>query len=184
MQVFWQMVRLAHLCSLTRRSGGCQFQPVPYDLQLAHKKRTVELAYKRFSHLEDAMVPAVRDTIPSPKQWAYRTKITPHFDQVPRRIKELVGKQTYGVSKKYETEEDLLRIVQEHDVLDEEPADEEERQNEPRAPRQPWRFNIGFQETNGNHTMDIEASSSLSWDRAWLISRRNAQLPRRRSIAN
>jgi tRNA (uracil-5-)-methyltransferase len=65
-------------------SGGCQLQPVPYQLQLAHKKTTVTKAYARFSGLSLAEMPPIQDTIGSPKQWGYRTKITPHFDAMPK----------------------------------------------------------------------------------------------------
>lgn len=68
-------------------SGGCQFQDMPYAKQLEHKKRTVDLAYKRYSGLDAAKVPSILDTIGSPQQWAYRTKITPHFDAVPKWAK-------------------------------------------------------------------------------------------------
>ncbi|GMK56930.1 hypothetical protein CspeluHIS016_0307700 [Cutaneotrichosporon spelunceum] len=67
--------------------GGCQFQDVPYAKQLEHKKRTVDLAYQRFSGLDSGKVPAILDTIGSPKQWAYRTKITPHFDAMPKAVR-------------------------------------------------------------------------------------------------
>ena len=33
----------------------------------------------------------MRDTIPSPKQWGYRTKITPHFDAPPKTIQREMG---------------------------------------------------------------------------------------------
>jgi tRNA (uracil-5-)-methyltransferase len=65
-------------------SGGCQLQPLPYQLQLAHKKRTVQLAYQRYFSLDSSLLPEVKETIPSPKQWGYRTKITPHFDAPPK----------------------------------------------------------------------------------------------------
>lgn len=65
-------------------SGGCQLQDVPYAKQLEHKKRTVDLAYQRYSNLDAGKVPAILDTIGSPQQWAYRTKITPHFDAIPK----------------------------------------------------------------------------------------------------
>jgi tRNA (uracil-5-)-methyltransferase len=64
--------------------GGCQFQEVPYAKQLEHKLRTVDLAYQRFSGLAAEKVPAILPTIGSPIQWGYRTKITPHFNAVPK----------------------------------------------------------------------------------------------------
>ena len=65
-------------------SGGCQLQPLPYALQLLHKKKTVSLAYSRFSALNASLIPEIQPTIGSPKQWGYRTKITPHFDAPPK----------------------------------------------------------------------------------------------------
>jgi tRNA (uracil-5-)-methyltransferase len=57
---------------------------MPYEQQLLHKKRTLQLAYERFSRLSADVIPPIQDTIPSPKQWGYRTKITPHFDAMPK----------------------------------------------------------------------------------------------------
>jgi len=57
---------------------------MPYSHQLLHKKKTVELAYSRYSQLSPDVLPVIQDTIPSPKEWGYRTKITPHFDSMPK----------------------------------------------------------------------------------------------------
>ncbi|WWC68240.1 uncharacterized protein I206_102163 [Kwoniella pini CBS 10737] len=75
-------------CKYFGECGGCQLQPVPYPLQLLHKKRTVQLAYQRFSNLPQDILPEIQDTIGSPKQWGYRTKITPHFDAPPKWIQK------------------------------------------------------------------------------------------------
>jgi tRNA (uracil-5-)-methyltransferase len=71
-------------CQYFTQCSGCQFQHLPYAYQLAHKKSVVERAYKNFSNLPASVVPAVGDTIPSPLQYGYRTKLTPHFDGPPR----------------------------------------------------------------------------------------------------
>jgi tRNA (uracil-5-)-methyltransferase len=71
-------------CPYFTQCSGCQFQHLPYTYQLAHKKSVVERAYKNFSNLPASLVPAVGDTIPSPLQYGYRTKLTPHFDGPPR----------------------------------------------------------------------------------------------------
>jgi tRNA (uracil-5-)-methyltransferase len=55
-----------------------------YETQLELKKRVVEKAYESFSGLECTFVPSVLPTIASPKQYGYRTKITPHFDVPPK----------------------------------------------------------------------------------------------------
>jgi tRNA (uracil-5-)-methyltransferase len=70
-------------CPYFATCSGCQFQMLPYDYQLAHKRSIVEKAYKNFSHLPPGMLPVVGDTIGSPLQYGYRTKLTPHFDGPP-----------------------------------------------------------------------------------------------------
>ncbi|KIW06909.1 uncharacterized protein PV09_02578 [Verruconis gallopava] len=70
-------------CKYFSKCSGCQFQMMPYKDQLAHKKTIVEKAYRNFSDLDPALVPPVGDTIGSPLQYGYRTKLTPHFDGPP-----------------------------------------------------------------------------------------------------
>ncbi len=67
-------------CPYFSTCSGCQFQMLPYQYQLAHKKTIVEKAYRNFSGLAPHLVPKVGDTIGSPLQYGYRTKLTPHFD--------------------------------------------------------------------------------------------------------
>ncbi|KAF1348082.1 S-adenosyl-L-methionine-dependent methyltransferase [Delphinella strobiligena] len=70
-------------CPYFSRCSGCQFQMMPYAKQLAHKKTIVEKAYKNFCDLPAHAIPAVGDTMGSPLQYGYRTKLTPHFDGPP-----------------------------------------------------------------------------------------------------
>lgn len=70
-------------CPYFAKCAGCQIQMLPYDLQLQHKKTVVEKAYRNFSGLTPNVIPAVGDTIGSPLQYGYRTKLTPHFDGPP-----------------------------------------------------------------------------------------------------
>ncbi|KAF2189711.1 S-adenosyl-L-methionine-dependent methyltransferase [Zopfia rhizophila CBS 207.26] len=70
-------------CPYFATCSGCQFQMLPYEYQLAHKKSIVEKAYKNFSTLPPELIPAIGDTIGSPLQYGYRTKLTPHFDGPP-----------------------------------------------------------------------------------------------------
>jgi tRNA (uracil-5-)-methyltransferase len=70
-------------CKYFAKCSGCQFQMLPYKAQLAHKKTIVEKAYTNFSELDASLVPAVGETIGSPLQYGYRTKLTPHFDGPP-----------------------------------------------------------------------------------------------------
>jgi tRNA (uracil-5-)-methyltransferase len=81
-------------CGYFAKCSGCQFQHLPYSFQLTHKKSIVEKAYRNFSRLPPSSVPAIGDTIGSPLQYGYRTKLTPHFDGPPggRRDKRQ-GKQ-------------------------------------------------------------------------------------------
>lgn len=70
-------------CQYFSRCSGCQFQMLPYEDQLIHKKAIIERAYRNFSSLTPDVVPVVGDTIGSPLQYGYRTKLTPHFDGPP-----------------------------------------------------------------------------------------------------
>ncbi|EON61303.1 23S rRNA (uracil-5-)-methyltransferase RumA [Coniosporium apollinis CBS 100218] len=70
-------------CPYFAKCSGCQFQMLPYSYQLEHKKTIVEKAYKNFSNLPPELIPPVEDTIGSPLQYGYRTKLTPHFDGPP-----------------------------------------------------------------------------------------------------
>ena len=57
--------------------GGCQYQHLPYKKQLEWKTRQVR---ELLSHMV-GIDTEVKPTIPSPKQWGYRSKITPHFQR-------------------------------------------------------------------------------------------------------
>ncbi len=67
-------------CKYFGDCGGCQYQMISYEEQLEIKRGVVERAFSRFSGLDPALVPAVLPTIPSPNQYSYRTKLTPHFE--------------------------------------------------------------------------------------------------------
>ncbi len=70
-------------CSYFAKCAGCQIQMLPYEAQLRHKKSIVEKAFRNFSSLTLEVIPAVGNTIGSPLQYGYRTKLTPHFDGPP-----------------------------------------------------------------------------------------------------
>jgi tRNA (uracil-5-)-methyltransferase len=70
-------------CPYFTKCSGCQFQMLSYADQLSHKKTIVEKAFRNFSGLHVDSIPAVRDTMASPLQYGYRTKLTPHFDAPP-----------------------------------------------------------------------------------------------------
>ncbi|RDW72080.1 tRNA (uracil-5-)-methyltransferase [Coleophoma crateriformis] len=87
-------------CQYFTKCGGCQFQMLDYATQLQHKKSIVERAYKNFSQLPRDLYPAIEDTIGSPLQYEYRTKLTPHFDGPPD-AKRSDGK--HGIKRNFET---------------------------------------------------------------------------------
>ena len=70
-------------CQYFSKCSGCQFQMLDYEEQLKHKTKIVEKAYINFSGLSPTVVPAVANTIGSPLEYGYRTKLTPHFDGPP-----------------------------------------------------------------------------------------------------
>jgi tRNA (uracil-5-)-methyltransferase len=72
-------------CKYFSKCSGCQLQMLPYKDQLAHKKAIVEKAYRNFSSLDPSQVPPIEDTVGSPLQYGYRTKLTPHFDGPGRK---------------------------------------------------------------------------------------------------
>ena len=67
--------RLDPQCPLFGRCGGCQYQHLSYEKQLAWKTRQVEELLEHMAGAHTDVSPA----IPSPRQWGYRSKITPHF---------------------------------------------------------------------------------------------------------
>ena len=75
-------------CKYFGKCSGCQFQSVDYKQQLIFKRQIIENAYKHLaptlSAIEGAL-PPISKTKGSPKQYDYRTKLTPHFN-LPYKI--------------------------------------------------------------------------------------------------
>lgn len=69
--------RVEPLCPLFTVCGGCQYQHFSYEAQLYWKTRQVGELLKLHAGLEVPVNPAS----PSPVQYGYRSKITPHFDK-------------------------------------------------------------------------------------------------------
>ena len=67
--------RVAPQCPYFGRCGGCAYQHIDYQHQLAIKWRQLRNALQRIGKLKD--VP-MRPIIPSPRQYAYRNRITVH----------------------------------------------------------------------------------------------------------
>ncbi len=68
--------RVTARCPLFGRCGGCQYQHLAYAGQLAWKRRQVA---ELLEHLAGITFP-VAPVIPSPREFNYRSKITPHFN--------------------------------------------------------------------------------------------------------
>ncbi len=67
--------RVAPHCPYFGRCGGCAYQHISYEHQLVIKWRQVRDALQRIGSFKD--VP-LRPIVPSPKQYAYRNRITVH----------------------------------------------------------------------------------------------------------
>ncbi|CAO1614330.1 unnamed protein product [Sympodiomycopsis kandeliae] len=72
-------------CKYFGDCGGCQYQMLPYETQLKIKQDVVTRAFSHFSNLDPSLIPATLPTLPSPEQYEYRTKLTPHFN-LPRSL--------------------------------------------------------------------------------------------------
>ena len=64
-------------CPYFGRCGGCAYQHIVYEHQLAIKWRQVSTALQRIGKLKD--IP-LRPIVPSPNQYAYRNRITVHAE--------------------------------------------------------------------------------------------------------
>jgi len=86
--------RIAPPCPLFGRCGGCQYQHLAYVEQLAWKRRQVA---ELLQHLAGVTF-EVNPVIGSPREYGYRSKITPHFNapREPQMARE--GSSGFGVS--------------------------------------------------------------------------------------
>lgn len=75
--------RIAPPCPLFGRCGGCQYQHLTYPEQLAWKRRQVTELLRHMADIEFSVAPVIA----SPREYGYRSKITPHF-AAPRRNAE------------------------------------------------------------------------------------------------
>lgn len=87
-------------CPYFSRCSGCQFQMLSYADQLIHKRSIIVKAYENFSNLIPDLVPLVGETIGSPLQYGYRTKLTPHFDGPPGSLRKNKRGRFNGVERK------------------------------------------------------------------------------------
>ena len=71
--------RIAARCALFGACGGCQYQNLAYPAQLEWKRRQVGELLQRLARIESPVNPVIA----SPREYGYRSKLTPHF-QKPR----------------------------------------------------------------------------------------------------
>ena len=67
------------VCSHFDSCSGCQFQMVSYDEQLKLKQATIQKAYKFLFPDQPRSPDTFGMVVPSPLQYAYRSKLTPHY---------------------------------------------------------------------------------------------------------
>ena len=87
-------------CKYFGTCSGCQFQMIPIEQQLAHKRTVVEKAYHNFSGLKHDQLPDIAKTGASPLQYGYRTKLTPHFDGPSRKERRYTSVPPIGFTLK------------------------------------------------------------------------------------
>lgn len=68
--------RVAPQCQLFGECGGCQYQHLSYTAQLEWKRKQVVELLRRLGGVAD---PIVETPQGSPREYAYRSKLTPHF---------------------------------------------------------------------------------------------------------
>src|SRR5471032_2971863 len=73
--------RVAPPCAIFGRCGGCQYQHLSYTEQLTWKRQQVA---ELLEHMASLTFP-VQAVIGSPREYGYRSKITPHFAPPSRR---------------------------------------------------------------------------------------------------
>lgn len=69
--------RVAPVCGLFGVCGGCQYQHLSYSAQLEWKRKQVKDLMKRIGGIDFEVSP----THPSPLQYGYRSKLTPHYER-------------------------------------------------------------------------------------------------------
>ncbi len=79
--------RIDPKCPLFGRCGGCQYQHLTYSEQLKWKRQQVEELLKFMAGVEFAVNPVIG----SPREFGYRSKITPHFRAFSREQPPPIG---------------------------------------------------------------------------------------------
>ncbi len=79
--------RVMPRCALFGQCGGCQYQHLAYARQLEWKSRQVGELLRHMAGMEFP----VEACVPSPREWHYRSKITPHFDRPRDGVAMAIG---------------------------------------------------------------------------------------------
>ncbi len=88
--------RVEPRCELFGICGGCQYQNYAYQQQLEWKREQVAELLAHMAQIETEVLPVV----PSPRQWGYRSKITPHFHKPKQGRIEAIGFLRAGLRSK------------------------------------------------------------------------------------
>lgn len=70
-------------CPYFGRCGGCDFQQLSYDAQLAAKSEIIRDCLRRIARVEP---PAAVEVVPSPEVWRYRSRARWQYDPQGRRL--------------------------------------------------------------------------------------------------
>ncbi|MGJ8673896.1 class I SAM-dependent RNA methyltransferase [Rubritalea sp.] len=79
--------RIEPKCELFGECGGCQYQHLDYSTQLEWKTQQVGELLKHMANIDHDVQPAIA----SPRQWNYRSKLTPHFNKPKNGQIEAIG---------------------------------------------------------------------------------------------
>lgn len=79
-------------CKLFQICGGCQYQHIVYERQLAEKTRQVGEVMQKLGGIEHPVQPAKG----SPKIYHYRSKITPHYNRPSKDGSQPIGFLQHG----------------------------------------------------------------------------------------
>ncbi|MEM7145006.1 MAG: class I SAM-dependent RNA methyltransferase [Verrucomicrobiota bacterium] len=74
-------------CPLFGDCGGCQYQNLAYEQQLLFKQQQVHELLQHMAKIDHPVEPV----IPSPAQYGYRSKITPHFQKPKKNNISAIG---------------------------------------------------------------------------------------------
>ncbi len=84
--------RVEPRCHLFQTCGGCQYQHIDYERQLAEKNKQVREVMQKLGDIDHPVQP-VRG---SPKIYNYRSKLTPHYNRPASDGSQPIGFLRYG----------------------------------------------------------------------------------------